>query len=474
MNDVTHFDEKLLGQLSISRDRLLFSGTSTRAVPKHARAAPSAPTSSVMAVRRHVRSHEAHDIMQHVRNNTIQKFCTLCECLNVDPLLDSSFFLALVLLSRHKSRLSLARQFLELRGLALDVEWTRVDDLPGLQEKFSSSSDWATLLSYASIELDPAGEEAAAADPVLRVLQGTLVSAGLATPQTPLEFAMTSLLYMTPAGTPSTKMLERLVTIRKIDCRDVEVKCLRAVAGFTDNLNNEAVFAASFLGVCLATVVRPELRQDVALVLEARRSDLREGMASTVHRTKLRDIVQRLHRDSELRYEQTFDSWCCHKKFATTTGLNVQRLLYFINAQSQSVDFALFADYFTSGMISTLSMQALTTIDIEPVLAVIASIRVYSNNIKSLIDFRIRCLEGLNVKARQALTQAQILQLYICCFQHESIRERCWKAVLPVYNHSIQRACLRFREEHAFELEAVVRSIIICHVMDVGTGPSST
>jgi len=163
-------------------------------------------------------------------------------------------------------------------------------------------------------------------------------------------------------------------------------------------------------------------------------------------------------------YELTFDSWCSQKKFATTTGLNVQRLLYFINAQTIPVDFGLFPDYFTPAMTSHLALQELTTIDIAPINAVIASLRLYTNNIKHLIDFRAHCLDGLNIKARQELSQAQILQLYICCFQHESIRDRCWRAVLPVLNHTIQRACVVFREKYPYEVEAVLRSVIFCHV----------
>jgi len=115
-------------------------------------------------------------------------------------------------------------------------------------------------------------------------------------------------------------------------------------------------------------------------------------------------------------------------------------------------------------MTSYLALQELSTIDIAPINAVIASLRLYTNNIKHLIDFRVHCLKGLNVKARQSLSQAQILQLYICCYQHASIRDRCWRAVLPVLNHSIQRACVLFRAKFAFEFKAVVRSVIFCHV----------
>ena len=193
----------------------------------------------------------------------------------------------------------------------------------------------------------------------------------------------------------------------------------------------------------------------------------------TVRRIRLRDIVESVHQASALSYELSFNSWCSNKKFAATTSLNVQRLLYFINAQTCAVDVSLFPDYFTPAMTSQLALQPLNTIDIDPINAVISSLRFYTNNIQHPIDFCMRCLDGLNVKARQDLSQAQVLQLYICCFQHASIRERCWKTVLPVLNHSIQRACEAFRKEFAFEIEAVLRSVIFCLVNNTqGTAPA--
>jgi len=215
------------------------------------------------------------------------------------------------------------------------------------------------------------------------------------------------------------------------------------------------------------------LALDVQDVLAAQLSDTAKPALHGVRRVRLRDIVEHVHQASALSYELSFDSWCSQKKFATTTGLNVPRLLYFINAQTTPVDFGLFPDYFTPAMTSHLALQELTTIDIAPILAVITSLCMYTNNIKHLIDFRAQCLDGLNIKARQELSQAQILQLYVCCFQHESIRDRCWRAVLQVLNHTIQRACVLFREKFSYEVEAVLRAVIYCHVNHAPSAPAA-
>ena len=47
------------------------------------------------------------------------------------------------------------------------------------------------------------------------------------------------------------------------------------------------------------------------------------------------------------------------------------------------------------------------------------------NNIKHLIDFSSKCLQGINQKTRQALPVAKVLQLYIARFQHDSIWKEC-------------------------------------------------
>lgn len=190
-----------------------------------------------------------------------------------------------------------------------------------------------------------------------------------------------------------------------------------------------------------------------------------ETAHTLVRRPRLRDLVQSIHNDATLEYQQTFESWCAHKKFSSTTGLNVQRLLYFINAQTVLVDLDVYSEYFTHALTSRMQSQHISTIDVEVIIHTILSLRVYQKNIAHLIDFRTRCLEGLSVGVRKALSLAQVLQLYVCCFQHESIRDRCWKAVLPVLNHSIQVACAKFRETFAFEVHAVIRSIMTCHVL---------
>jgi len=446
-----------MSNLQIGKSRHKTAGTRSQPVRR-----PAAPPARVpCSVVRSARVSTEQDIIRHVHSSALQKFCTLCGSLNADPLAPHTPALVLVLLSRHTTRVDIARRLLAARGVdASLLAWDTAADIDFLQQKLSSSSDWAILLGYLEFELDDGARAQLEADPVLAALRASLLATGVIAAHTPLEFVMHCLVYMTPAGTPSPKMLERFLAQHRVDCRDVEVKCLRAVTSFTDEVSNDGQLATCLLRVCLATSAAATLVGDLQDVLDAQQADTSEPVDVAVHRLRLRDIVERVHQANALSYELTFDSWCCQKKFASTTGLNVQRLLYFINAQTCAVDFERFPDYFTPAMTGHLALQELTTIDIAPIHAVIASLRLYTNNIKHLIDFRVLCLEGLNVRARQGLSQAQILQLYICCFQHESVRDRCWRAVLPVLNHTMQRACAAFRARYAFEIEAVLRSVI--------------
>ena len=100
------------------------------------------------------------------------------------------------------------------------------------------------------------------------------------------------------------------------------------------------------------------------------------------------------------------------------------------------------------------------SIDQYAVSKLIRSIRIYKHSIHNLIDFRVQCLAGLSATTRLNLSLADVVQLYICCFQHRSIFEYCWKQVVPVMNHTIQHSCERFRSAHAFDIDAVVRTLV--------------
>ena len=142
MSDVQVFDVSLLANMQIGRTRCKTTGTSSQKSVK-AVGASAAPS------RRSTRSNTEQDILRHVQSSSLQKYCTLCESLNVDPLAPYTVVLVLMLLSRHPQRTEIARKFLATKAYdASNLVWKTAEDLEFLQQKLSSSSDWAMILAY--------------------------------------------------------------------------------------------------------------------------------------------------------------------------------------------------------------------------------------------------------------------------------------------------------------------------------------
>lgn len=468
MNEVLHIDPHLIESLSLAVGGINMTGTSNR----HTRHGKVPNNTSAFSgsgnIRRRNQTNEKQDIIHDLQVSTLRKFCAVCEALNIDPLSPHSVLIMVILLSRYRDRIMVAQSFIDMLPEAKHImlNWDVAEDISFLQDKFSALSDWNTLLAYAFVEIADAERESVCSEPYIAGFINSLHIAGLAGVFTPTaELSMMCILHMSPANTPSSKMLERLLTQRNAECRELEVKCLRSVAHFTDQTNNDEASARTFLCIARHVRIRATFQEDVRYLLMSQKEVHRQQQdVKTVTRPRLRDWVQSIHKDNVLEYQQTFESWCCQNKFSNTTGLNVQRLLYFINAQTVPVDLTEYDEYFTSSLTSRMSLKSIETIDVDVVIAVISSLRMYLKNIQHLIDFRVQCLDGLNISTRKALSLAQIVQLYVCCFQHESIRDKCWKSVLPVLNHSIQNACVKFRAAYPYEIQSVIRTAIACHV----------
>ena len=86
-------------------------------------------------------------------------------------------------------------------------------------------------------------------------------------------------------------------------------------------------------------------------------------------------------------------------------------------------------------------------------------VRCYSHNITALIDFRTTVLRGFSQSVRQKLNMAQVVQLYISCYQHVSIREECFRSFTNSFNYSIKANCEAFREKHPFDIDAVLKTL---------------
>ena len=114
------------------------------------------------------------------------------------------------------------------------------------------------------------------------------------------------------------------------------------------------------------------------------------------------------------------------------TSTQIQKIFYFIKVQETATPEDIYERLFTREILMRVRMSAVDRIDPQAITDIIKSLRVYGHNITDLLDFRTECLLGLSITARKTLTLAQVAQLYISVFQHDSVWEECWRSVVTV------------------------------------------
>ena len=119
-----------------------------------------------------------------------------------------------------------------------------------------------------------------------------------------------------------------------------------------------------------------------------------------------------------------------------------------------------YREFFSAVVADRVVASQVESIDTACLVKLIASIRTYKHIIPNLIDFRVNCLSGLSVSTRNNLTLGQVVQLYVCCFQHRSVREEAWRSVVNVWNHSVASACQDFIDANKFHVQSVVRMMV--------------
>jgi hypothetical protein len=141
--------------------------------------------------------------------------------------------------------------------------------------------------------------------------------------------------------------------------------------------------------------------------------------------------------------------------------------LYWIKAQQFNFDRAFMKTFFDEQLVNKLMQGTLEQIDVGVITTVIKTLRMYNYNIKGLLEFRTYCLVGFNQSIRKTLTLPTVLQLYVACWQHASIRDEVWKSIVPTLNYAITSRCEEFRKKHEYEFPGVMETLMRCHVDNV-------
>ena len=418
------------------------------------------------------------EIRKLLHKHTILKFAMLCRKLNIDPMHPKSIHLILLLFSKVKNKKELLQSFCTHPCCAsmppVHIDWDVLqDDKVDINDTFHAMSDWILMLNYLDCVVKDTEVDKISQEVVLTHLKQSWQVGGLDTYYPPtIKRMMTALIHMAPSNLSASKMLERLLVGEGETCRDLEFRCMKTTSHFMDVAVDETESMMRLLLVVPLMTAKAVFFSDMRVVLD-REDSMQHSNATQDHphksRLQMRVFAKSIETQGTPQYTESFDSWLGQQKFTVTTSRHLQLLLYFIQVQVKPVPIEAYNMYYTASMLNRSLDMKVQYIDSSAIIAVIKGLRVYHHNITKLIDFRSTCLNGLNQETRSKLTQAQVLQLYVCCFQHTSIMQQCWKAVVSTWNHTIASALEKFRAEHEFEVAAVIDSLVRCQVHDQPT-----
>lgn len=425
-------------------------------------------------------------------NNTLQKFCDVCKRMNLDPLQEFALPLVVLLMSKSKHYYTIAEKYANIKQIeAPDSVFSFLEHVDMKSENaqkscissFNSMSDWIILFSYLKLKFDGALhtelEKNAVIQRMIFALSESQITSGshannvsgsnnvASAGMSKLEIALWALLYMSPCTTPAGKMLERFYTSINDNATDVELRCLRALSLFKDTMDDEDAYTKTLPLMMRCFQVNENFARGVDSVL--RKSAQIEPTTNNVLTTRpcLQNYAKMaVKQKRDVVSEQSWYIWKTQISFSVTTSLHLQKMLYFIHAQTTPASVQKYAPLYDKAVLDRAAGTMIDNVDIRIILRVIDSLRYYENNIKHLIDFRAKCLTGLNLKTRQQLDLITILKLYIACYQHESIWEECWKHVIPTMNHTTITACKSFRHSFLFEIDEVLHNLIKCILDD--------
>jgi hypothetical protein len=209
--------------------------------------------------------------------------------------------------------------------------------------------------------------------------------------------------------------------------------------------------------------IKSEFQQDVTAVIDISAQDSRPLSESTKKKFSLRRHIKDTQGSNVEHRAMLFEQWQHEMKFSVNISLATQRLLYFIRAQVFHVDMSALKSMLDQQLLAKTFAVNLERIDADVVCAVIKTLRVYQGNIQSLLEFRTQCLVAFNASVRAKLKPSVVLQLYVACWQHQSIREHCWRSIINVSNFSITTNCEEFRKKYRYEQVSVIKTLLYCH-----------
>ena len=410
------------------------------------------------------------ELDQYMEQKSLMSFVKICRIFNLDPLNTFSLHLILIIMSKHPDRLDVIKSFTdglhEEQRAKISLDLDSVSSFDHCDNTFlTSTGDWIALLQYVRLyELCEADVHELESDVRLDLFIKSMRYAQVLAEDMHLEYIVKAFLSIYLINIPAAKILERVILQQDRNMRDIELRSLRTVHHFTDNSLHMSVQTQkeSMLLILKNIHATPEFFTSLSDIIDVCARDHVGKQTKHTKKFSLRRQMAERSLSSQVQYIHTFENWSSQQKFSVTTSINTQRLFYFANAQHVEIPEDVYLKFFDPSLVQKVVHGTLHEIDVAAILLVIKSLRVYHNNIKSLLDFRTQCLLGINTATRATLTHALVLQLYVATWQHESIREQCWHSIIGVYNYTISSSCALFRQQNVYEYEAVLQSLVKC------------
>jgi|DEB0MinimDraft_4_1074332.scaffolds.fasta_scaffold16735_2 hypothetical protein len=412
---------------------------------------------------------QQREMMRELRLGMMSKILVVSKRCNIDILEKKTISVIIFLSMKVHDKLKYLQLYLEhvlpsstsstLEYFNFDIveQWGQLQ-----KNSFNTVTDWIAL--FEMIEFDPCTEEKLRENFLVQHFLKSMHVANLVEIIPPtVQMCAKAVLHLYVDELPAAKLLERYLSkcVNKF-VRDLEIRSLRAMTHFLDRTissDEQSSYLMDIIDHVYANdVLLAELRKFIATKRDT--EVLREETTNHLNRRMQLRYFQPSHCPEYQNISNTFQTWATAQKFSVVSSQHMQLLLYFCKAQVDDVPIEIISPYFSTVVLQRFeSSNRVTHIDIHAMQTLLRSVRTYKNNVRHLIDFRLRCLNGLAHKLRESLSPTEIFQLYICVYQHDSIRAALWKSIVPVINHTIIVAIDKFRKEFQYEIKEVIENL---------------
>lgn len=410
-------------------------------------------------------------IVEEQTKNAVSKFMFLSGLINVDCFEDYALKLCVIVCSRYKMEQKGALlplcSSMNIKEMDL-IDNTAIDSVVSNETFVATNFDWTFLLN--KLEFDTEKETTSLEnDPVITALKTTVESTMLPNcNMPPIYFTCRILLFSSIADTPASRMVENFINdlCKKNEVHapaDLEVRVMRTLASIHDTQKSSKSIIETILLVLEHMYVNDSLNEMVRFLISERaiqshdKIQVRKQQGRPSLQQKARSIT--LQEKTDVKYDMSFAEWQASQRFSQSMSHRMQRFLYFIRVQVQPIELPIYLQYFDEGVARRAKESVVGHIESRTIIEVLQLVRCYSHNITDLIDFRTTVLLGLSQTVRQKLNMAQVVQLYISCYQHVSIREECFRSFANSFNYTIKCNCEAFCEKHPFDIDAVLKTL---------------